>query len=147
MQTEFIVLNEERNVTLTAYLQPVGGERRGDGVRRADELICQRGLAVKTIGKLQGIAQIQHSGKSLAQLLAQLGPEALGQVLVLLVGAHGKAQLKNRILGAQNAHRVIAPAAVADIRGGLKTVGSQSGVQGICIDHRNASFLSWKTEI
>ena len=26
MQTEFIVLNEERNVTLTAYLQPVGGE-------------------------------------------------------------------------------------------------------------------------
>ena len=26
MKTEFIVLNETRNVTLTAYLQPVGGE-------------------------------------------------------------------------------------------------------------------------
>ena len=35
MKTEFLVLNEERNVTLTAYLQPVGGEFTGVTVRPA----------------------------------------------------------------------------------------------------------------
>lgn len=29
MKTEYIVLNAERNVSLTAYLQPVGGEFGG----------------------------------------------------------------------------------------------------------------------
>ena len=29
MQTEYMILNQERNVTLTAYLQPVGGELAG----------------------------------------------------------------------------------------------------------------------
>ena len=35
MQTEFIVLNEERNVTLTAWLQPVGSDFAGVSVRPA----------------------------------------------------------------------------------------------------------------
>ena len=35
MKTELLVLNEERNVTLTAYLQAVGGEFTGVTVRPA----------------------------------------------------------------------------------------------------------------
>ena len=35
METERIVLNEARNVSLTAYLQPVGGEFNGIGERPA----------------------------------------------------------------------------------------------------------------
>ena len=35
MKSEFIVLNEERNVSLTAYLQPVGGEFTGISERPA----------------------------------------------------------------------------------------------------------------
>jgi len=40
MKTEYIVLNQERNVSLTAYLQPAGRaaiqphEQRGDGSPR-----------------------------------------------------------------------------------------------------------------
>ena len=35
METERIVLNEARNVSLTAYLQPVGGEFNGIAARPA----------------------------------------------------------------------------------------------------------------
>ena len=44
MKTEYIVLNQERNVSLTAYLQPAGGEFAGVDRRPAGVITLRAGL-------------------------------------------------------------------------------------------------------
>ena len=46
MRTDTIILNEERNVSLTVYLQEVGGEFRGVGERPAVLVIPGGGYAM-----------------------------------------------------------------------------------------------------
>ena len=46
MKQEYIVLSEQRNVSLTAYLQPVDGEFGGLSARPAVLIIPGGGLAI-----------------------------------------------------------------------------------------------------
>ena len=53
MNTEFISLNEERNVSLTAYLQPVGTLQLNDG--QCLEIIVGNHLQTLDVGHLHAV--------------------------------------------------------------------------------------------